>query len=131
LVGELHQAPLQLNIEKSRGKRGPGEAVDDEVLWGGTQRNYVGLPWSPEWSDEGLERCAEPRISSEQKKQTPAHGVSSNEVWWGSGRRHAHTHFGIGLGRRSREVSYLYFPKGGRIYIMSKTNIKSNFNEYY
>jgi hypothetical protein len=29
------------------------------------------------------------------------------------------------------EVSYLYFPKGGRISIMSKTNTESNANEYY
>jgi hypothetical protein len=29
------------------------------------------------------------------------------------------------------QVSYLYFFKGGRISIMSKTNIESNSNEYY
>jgi hypothetical protein len=29
------------------------------------------------------------------------------------------------------QVMYLYFPKGGRIYIMSKTNTGSNSNEYY
>jgi hypothetical protein len=29
------------------------------------------------------------------------------------------------------QVSYLYFPKGGRISIMSKTNRESNSNEYY
>jgi hypothetical protein len=28
-------------------------------------------------------------------------------------------------------VLYLYFPKGGGISIMSKTNIESNSNEYY
>jgi hypothetical protein len=28
-------------------------------------------------------------------------------------------------------VSYLYFPKGVRISIMSKTNKESNTNEYY
>jgi hypothetical protein len=28
------------------------------------------------------------------------------------------------------QVSYLYFPKGGRISIMSKTNIERNSNEY-
>jgi hypothetical protein len=29
------------------------------------------------------------------------------------------------------QVSYLYFPKGGRISIMSKANTESNSNEYY
>jgi hypothetical protein len=29
------------------------------------------------------------------------------------------------------QVSYLYFPKGGRISIMSKTNTESKSNEYY
>jgi hypothetical protein len=29
------------------------------------------------------------------------------------------------------QVSCLYFPKGGRISIMSKINIGSNSNEYY
>jgi hypothetical protein len=29
------------------------------------------------------------------------------------------------------QVSYLYFPNGGRISIMSKTNTGSNSNEYY
>jgi hypothetical protein len=28
-------------------------------------------------------------------------------------------------------VSYLYFPNGGRISIMSETNTGSNSNEYY
>jgi hypothetical protein len=28
-------------------------------------------------------------------------------------------------------VLYLYFPKGGRISIMSKANTESNSNEYY
>jgi hypothetical protein len=29
------------------------------------------------------------------------------------------------------QVSYLYFPKGGRISIVSKTNTEGNSNEYY
>jgi hypothetical protein len=29
------------------------------------------------------------------------------------------------------QVSYLYFPKGERISIMSKTNTGSNSNDYY
>jgi hypothetical protein len=29
------------------------------------------------------------------------------------------------------QVSYLYFPKGGRISIMSKSNTESNSNKYY
>jgi hypothetical protein len=29
------------------------------------------------------------------------------------------------------QVSFLYFPKGGRISIMSKTNTESNSKEYY
>jgi hypothetical protein len=29
------------------------------------------------------------------------------------------------------QMSYLYFPKRGRISIMSKTNTESNSNEYY
>jgi hypothetical protein len=29
------------------------------------------------------------------------------------------------------QVLYLYFPKGGRISVMSKTNTESNSNEYY
>jgi hypothetical protein len=35
------------------------------------------------------------------------------------------------LVRSTLQVSFLYFPKVGRISIMSKTNTESNSNEYY
>jgi hypothetical protein len=43
----------------------------------------------------------------------------------------AHRIVNAALHRSILQVSYLYFSKGGRISIMSKTNTGSNSNEYY
>jgi hypothetical protein len=43
----------------------------------------------------------------------------------------AHGIINVALTRSILQVSYLYFPKGGRFSIMSKTNTGSNSKEYY
>jgi hypothetical protein len=43
----------------------------------------------------------------------------------------AHGIVNVALHRVTLQVRYLYFPKGGRIFIMSKTNTGCNANEYY
>jgi hypothetical protein len=43
----------------------------------------------------------------------------------------AHGIINVALHRSILQVSYLYFPKGGRVSIMPKTNTGSNSNEYY
>jgi hypothetical protein len=43
----------------------------------------------------------------------------------------AHKIIIVALHRGILHISYLYFTNGGRISIMSKTNIESNSNEYY
>jgi hypothetical protein len=43
----------------------------------------------------------------------------------------AHGIVNVALHRDILQVSYLDFPKGGRISIISKTNTRNNSNEYY
>jgi hypothetical protein len=43
----------------------------------------------------------------------------------------AHGIVNVALHRDILQVSYLDFPKGGRISIISKTNTGNNSNEYY